>query len=320
MNKRHLIGFSLLLVIIISFYIAWINSLEPVDLENQNIINFNIPQSQSVRETINKLHEADLIRSKVAFFIYIRSKGIDKNIQAGNFELKKSYSAETIAEELTHGTQDIWVRILEGWRVEETGEYLEKTIGINKNEYMQNASEGFMFPDSYLVPVNTDVHTLIALMKDNYNSHVTSEILQKAQNKGLSETELITLASLVEREANNDNDRKIVAGILLKRLAANWPLQIDATVQYALGFQVDEKNWWKKNLTTEDLKLDSPYNTYLNTGLPKGPIASPSFSSISAVVNSQESSYWYYISDSKTIMHYAETIEEHEENIQKYLD
>ena len=130
------------------------------------------------------------------------------------------------------------------------------------------------------------------------------------------------MASLVEREAKHDDDRPVIAGIMLKRLKADWPLQIDATLQYALAnlrcIAKSSCDWWIVP-TAADKKINSAYNTYLNNGLPPAPICNPGLSSIKAVVNPQTNNYWFYISDSKGQMHYAKTIEEHNENIAKYL-
>ena len=132
--------------------------------------------------------------------------------------------------------------------------------------------------------------------------------------------QVLILASLVEREARQSSTREKVAGIILKRYLADWPLQIDATVQYVLGYQPNEKSWWKKELSEEDLKIDSPFNTYINKGLPPDPICNPSLSSIKAVINADENTpYWYYLTDNQGVMHYAITLEEHQNNINKYL-
>ena len=129
------------------------------------------------------------------------------------------------------------------------------------------------------------------------------------------------MASLVEREANSKDAKRQVASIIYKRFRNDWKLDIDATVQYALGYQEKEKDWWKKNLTQADLAIDSPYNTYKNPGLPPGPIASPGLDAIEAVLDADENTpYWFYISSADgSQMYYAQTIEEHNQNIQKHL-
>ena len=128
------------------------------------------------------------------------------------------------------------------------------------------------------------------------------------------------VASLVEKEARFPEDKKKVAGILIKRMKNDWMMQIDATIQYALGYQRKEKTWWKKDLTVDDIEVDNTYNTYKYKGLPPAPICNPGLDSIQAVANAEVSTpYWYYINDKKGVMHFATTLEEHNANIRKYL-
>ena len=142
----------------------------------------------------------------------------------------------------------------------------------------------------------------------------------KALKNGLTANEVVILASLIEKEALFDEDRQEIANIMLRRLKEGHKLQIDATVQYALGYQPAEKRWWKKSLTLEDLKFNSPYKTYLISGLPPTPISNPGKASLDAVVNaSADTPYLFYIHDSKGRTHYARNLAEHQRNIDKYL-
>jgi len=153
--------------------------------------------------------------------------------------------------------------------------------------------------------------SVVKKMTDTFDSKVKD----LENNSGFSFDQAIILASLIERETKTDEERPVVAGILIKRLNSGWPLQIDASVQYAVG---SEKEWWPV-LTLDDLSVKSGYNTYMNQGLPPTPIASPGLSSIKAAFNPEESDYWYYIHDTKGQIHYAKTLEEHNANIAKYL-
>ena len=140
----------------------------------------------------------------------------------------------------------------------------------------------------------------------------------------MDKNQVLILASLVEREAHHEKDRPIVAGILSKRLRNNWPLQVDASVQYALASKncpLSKANcqWWPQSLSEKDLKTQSSYNTYLYRGLPPAPICNPSLSSIKAVIFSQESPYWFYLSDKQGEIHYAVSDRQQAENIRKYL-
>ena len=161
---------------------------------------------------------------------------------------------------------------------------------------------------------------MIKIFEDNFNRRFDNELREKARNKGFTIEQVITLASLIEREARFAEDRQKVASVLLKRLENNMKLDIDATVQYLLGYQAEDKNWWKKELTLADLTVDSPYNTYKIAGLPASPIANPGLASIKAVVEADaDSPYLYYISDKSGHLHFAGTLEEHNENIRQYL-
>jgi len=177
--------------------------------------------------------------------------------------------------------------------------------------------EGFfgVYVNDKLVGVSTSIS-----INYNFNDKFDESLHTQARNKKLTEKQVLILASLVEREARQPATRQKVASIILKRYLNDMPLQIDATVQYALGYQINEKTWWKKDLTFDDLKIVSPYNTYINRGLPPEPICNPSLSSIKAVINADENTpYWYYLTDKNGVMHYAVTLEEHNNNVNKYL-
>jgi len=156
-------------------------------------------------------------------------------------------------------------------------------------------------------------------MKSNFNSKVTPEIRAGIEAQGLTFDEGLTLASIVEREGRTAEDRPVIAGILLKRLKEGWALETDATIQYLLGYQSEQKTWWKKAIFNSDKEIKSPYNTYKNTGLPPAPIASPGLESLRAVANPTPSNYWFYLHAPDGSVHYGATFEEHQENISRYL-
>lgn len=319
MRKRFFI-FFLILILILGVTLIWYqHSLSPVNNQDNTPIAFSISKGQSAKEIANQLQQKGLIRSPVAFFVYIRLTGLTTKIQAGNYHLKKTASTPEIAYELTHGTTDKWITLLEGWRAEEIADVIAQNFNIPQSEFLKLAKEGYLFPDSYLIPQETNAQEIINIILDNFQKKVTPEIIAKGQNQGLTLDQIITLASIIEREARQDQDRPIVADILIKRLKNNWPLQADATIQYALGYQPQEKTWWRKNLTKEDLEIDSPYNTYKYLGLPPTPISNPGLASIQAVVNPQPTDYWFYLSDKNGFLHFAKTHAQHEENIEKYL-
>ena len=159
-------------------------------------------------------------------------------------------------------------------------------------------------------------------MNSNFEKKYAELSNQAASN--LTKNQIVTLASMIERETITDEERPIVSGILIKRLENDWALQVDAAVQYAVANSKIKssssrlENYWE-TITKLDLEINSPFNTYKYTGLPPSPIANPGLSSLSAALNPQESSYWFYLHDPKGIIHYAEDIEGHNENVRKYL-
>jgi len=307
------------LVIGMSGLLWWGDGTSAVDVKDTTPKIFSVKTGESVRSVANRLSEEKLIRSPIAFFVLVKFMGLDDNIQAGDFRLNASMNAKSVAQELTHGIVDAWVTTLEGWRVEEIATKLAKELDIPEGEFLRVAREGYMFPDTYLIPRSATAAAIVSLLEDTFKTKITSEIINDAKKRGLTESEVIILASIVEREGRNDVDRPIIAGILLKRLQEKWPLQADATLQYALGYQSSEKSWWKKSLTVEDKKINSPFNTYEHFGLPPAPISNPGLASIRAVVYPVDSDYWYYLHDPKGVAHYAKTLEEHETNIKKFL-
>ncbi|RJQ35923.1 endolytic transglycosylase MltG [Candidatus Microgenomates bacterium] len=301
-----------------AFYLWWFLGLKAVNTSNKNQVIFVVQKGKGVREIANKLKQEELIKDPVVFFLLIKKLGLDGKIQAGDFRLSPSMSAQDIANALTHGTVDEWITIPEGKRADEIADMLKAKIPTYEESWrdLLNKNEGYLFPDTYLIPKDTDINLILSIMKNNFEKKIAS--IPNIDKSNLSKKEIITVASLVEREAKLAKDRPLVASVILNRYDISMPLQIDATIQYALGFQKSENTWWKKALTITDLKIDSPYNTYLHTGLPPTPIANPGFEVINSVVNPAQTDYLYYISDSTGQNHYAKTLNEHNANIKKY--
>lgn len=294
----------------------WKLQLSPVNSKDQEARNIIIPKGQSVTQTADQLKKENVIRSPLVFKIYIKQQGSSGKIQAGTFKLSPSMSTPQIVEALGSGALEIWVTLPEGWRVEEMAQRIAKELDKNSEEFVTNSKEGYMFPDTYLFPKEITIIQVAKILRDNFEKKFTPELRAKIKAQGLTEEEGVILASIVEREARSDKVRIEVASILLKRLNIDMGLNADATLQYALGYQQGEKSWWKRQLTREDKKVDSPYNTYLHRGLPPAPICNPGLSSLQAVANADPTTpYLYYYHDSKGNSHYAKTLEEHNENI-----
>jgi UPF0755 protein len=214
---------------------------------------------------------------------------------------------------------DVWVTTLEGWRNEEIATKLAQELGVPESEFLKVAREGYMFPDTYLIPREASAGAIVNLFYDTFNKKITDQMRADSKKSGLPLHELIVMASIVEKEGKTSNDRPVIAGILFNRLENDMPLQVDATLQYIRGYDSVEKTWWRKAIGDEDKKINSPYNTYIHIGLPPEPIANPGIEAIQAVIYPKKTEYLYYIHDSKGLPHYAKTLSEHEKNVATYL-
>jgi UPF0755 protein len=312
------IGFVGSFFIIIGGILYYKAALKRSPSKNSEMQKFMIEQGQGVAETAQKLEDEGLINSSNLFKIYLRLNNLAGNLQAGEYSIPKNLNLIALVDMLQHGTFAKKITIIEGLRREEVAEVFEKELSIAQSEFLYTSDglEGRLFPETYFFEKDTTVQDIVGKMFATFENKLTSEIQAQARVKGLSEDELIIMASIVEREVATEADRAIVAGILIKRWEADWPLQADATVQYAMGTPDD---WWPKSLNADNLDTDSPFNTRKNPGLPPSPICSPSLSSIKATANCVETVYWYYLTDEDGVTHYAETLDEHNDNIEKYL-
>ncbi|KKS46053.1 hypothetical protein A3J20_04520 [Candidatus Gottesmanbacteria bacterium RIFCSPLOWO2_02_FULL_42_29] len=320
MKKKLPVLFVFLLIILIPLFLWWQQAAKAVNKADSALISFTISQGETVRQVADRLEKEGLIRSTVAFFLKARFTPLGQNIQAGDFVLSPSMELSTIAESLQHGTTDVRITIPEGWRNEEIAMKISREFGLPESEFLKVAKEGYMFPDTYLIPKETAASEIGAMFLSNFDKKVKTLDLAKMEEKELTLDSLIKIASLVEREAKLNEDRPMVASVILNRLDLGMKLDIDATVQYALGFQPAQKNWWKKNLTLADLEIDSPYNTYIIAGLPPTAIANPGLAAINAVLETPDTAYLYYIADSSGKSHFAADLESHQRNIAKYLN
>jgi UPF0755 protein len=311
-----------LLVIIVIFalgaFLWWNNGLSPVNASDKTPKIFVVKKGEDVRKIANNLKTQGLIKDPIVFFLLTKQEGIDKQIQAGDFRLNPSMSAQEVASNLTHGTLDIWVTFPEGLRADEIADILKaKAPSYNESWRAQlEQNEGYLFPDTYLIPRDADINLIISLLKNNFAEKFAS--VKNSKTSTLSDADSITIASIIEREAVFEQDRPIVASVMINRLDLGMALGVDPTIQYAVGFDPQTKSWWKKDLTVDDLAINSPFNTRKVVGLPPTPISNPGLSAIKAALNPANSNYLYYYSDKQGHLHFATTLEGHNANIKKY--
>lgn len=290
---------------------------------NQGVKPFVVNKGESLISISTRLEREEIIRSKWLFLIILKLKGQQSSIQAGSFKVDSDSSVDQIIVALQKGRLDLPVTILEGWRREQSALKLEQELGISASEFLSlpGAKEGYLFPDTYLFPAGVLAQKALSVIIENFEQK-WQQVKKKAVNKNLSRDQIVILASLVEREARTEKDRRVVAGILVKRLQSDWPLQVDASVQYAKASSVcslqSKCDWWPV-VTGRDLEINSPYNSYQQTSLPPTPICSPSLFSLMAVADYQETDYWFYLSDLEGKTHFAKTLAEHNQNVIKYL-
>lgn len=314
----------------------WNTSSFPADSQAKEEKKFLIIRGEAAGSIAKKLKQSGLIKSDLAFRLYLRFTNQEKSIQPGTYELSPSKNLKEIVSILTSGPKEIWVTYPEGLRREEVAARTIKALAMDDQqarvfwqEFMQTTEEmeGFLFPETYLFAKDVTGIKVANKLKETFDLKVTEQMIEDGKAQGLSLIQILTIASIVERETLTEEERPIVAGILLKRLESGWPLQTDATLQYITGIRrcgrsltnpILDCSWWSVP-AVEDKKLVSAYNTYTNTGLPPAPIANPSLSSVKAVIYPQDSPYWYYLHDSKGGIHYGRTIEEHGENIRNHI-
>lgn len=311
--------FAMLIVVIGIFFAGYLLRL-PVDKNDKTPVIFVVNPNEGVSSIADRLEKEGLIRNRYVFLFEVRRFNLGPKIQAGDFRLTKSATPAQIATELTTGTLDVWIQLIEGWRAEEIAEKLKATLPTYDDSWLPKLKkhEGRLFPDTYLIPKDADINLVVKILTDTFDAKLAT-LEENTGANDLSLADAIILASIVEREARSYEVRQQVANILLKRLTIGMKLDADATVQYALGFQRNENSWWKKSLTLDDLAVRSPYNTYRNAGSPPGPICNPSLSSLKAVFNaSANTPYLYYFHDTAGNSYYAETLEEHNANVNNH--
>ena len=332
-RKVFLVPILLIFLVIIAAtgsFFWWKNNSQPVSTDKETK-DFVVAKGRGATQIAQELYKQGLIRSPLAFKFYIQFKGKAEDIQAGRYSLTESAAIPEIVTLLTKGPKDLWVTVPEGLRHEEIAERFIQGLakeGEEAEEFRQEfisaskSSEGYLFPDTYLFPREANASIVISSMRDTFDKK-TKDIKSTATSK-LNWNQIVTLASIIERETKIGEERSIVAGILMNRLNIGMALQADAAVQYAVSnakcqiLNAKCNDWWPI-LTLEDLQIDSPFNTYKYQGLPPSPISNPGLSSIEAAVKPADTEYIYYIHDPEGNIHYAKTLAEHNENVRKYL-
>ncbi len=290
-----------------------------------------IPPRTSSATVSKILYEHGLVRAPLVFQIYSRLKGVDDKLKAGRYSFSLTQGVPEITAQLVKGPKVVVFTIPEGFTVYQIADLLDRRGLTEKEAFLKAAAtanfnysfltslpkdsrrlEGYLFPDTYQVNYGTGAPKIIEMMLARFNRTVKNLNYEKqAQQAGLTLHQAVIIASLVEREAKKETERPIIAGVIMNRLQKRMPLQVDATVQYALGSQ-------RAKLYYRDLQVDSPYNTYKISGLPPGPIACPGESSLLAAVKPSTVSYLYYVAKPDGSHAFADTLAAHNINRKRY--
>lgn len=315
------------------------NQLQP-PAGSGKAVEVDIPEGANASVVGQKLHDLNMIKNPTLFKWYLSYQGSSANLKAGKYYVTQGMTMEEIARVLVEGDakyNTVKFTIPEGLTIEQIADVLVKqNLVSDKQAFLNEADngtfeypfvqaiptnagikhrlEGYLFPDTYEVFQDATPHQIINTMLKQTDSLLTPEWQDQMKKQGLTVHTALTIASLVEREAKVEKERPIISGVIQNRLKANPPmkLQIDATVQYALGKT-------KETLLYKDLEIESPYNTYLHDGLPPGPIASPGRDSIQAALYPAVHDFYFYVTknDGTGEHYFAHSYEEHQKNIAK---
>lgn len=334
---RRFFSYSIIIVLILISYLAvqyWKALLLPVEpLSGAGEVSVSIPENTSCGAISKMLYEKGLVRGPAVVSIYARLQKVDQSLKPGRYLLSRGQSVPEMVKFLGTGPPDlIVITVPEGYNLSQLAALLEqkgitdgrefkssldryqKNNGLIKKIPPGRGLEGYLFPDTYHIGSSTSGEQVIGMMLERFESEIkTLDYERKAQEKNLTLHQAVTIASMIEGEAAVSGERPLIAGVIHNRLRLGMPLQIDATVKYALGGQ-------SKKIYYKDLEVDSPYNTYKVSGLPPGPINSPGQASLKAALEPAQTDYLYYVAKPDGTHAFAASLEGHNNNRKMYQD
>lgn len=311
--------------------------------------HFVVAQGERTSAIAQRLKDAGFVHSALLFRVSLRLSGLAAKIQPGVHDLGGARSYGDIAKTLSSGgvsERELTLTIPEGWTIadingelgrigftdvarltEFTGvpgvDNLAISRTLHQNDWKADFNflkdkpdgaslEGYLFPDTYRIYADGAAQDVVRRLLDGFDRKLTPELRSEIARQGKTIFDVVTMASIIEREVRDDPDRAIVADIFWRRLDAGMPLQADSTVNYVTGKGI-------ASVTFDDTQIDSRYNTYKYRGMPFGPISNPGLASLVATLRPQANQYWYFLTDANGAVHYAKTLDEHNRNKAKYL-
>ncbi len=346
MSKKGIIlGYLVFAVIVIVLYFSFQNSspgVSIIDKQDIEAITVLVEKGEGLKEIGQKLKDQGLIDNVKTFELYAFLSRAKNKFWPGEYKVEIGMGLKDLIKILIKSplAQEREITFIEGLTNKEIAEFLKEQEIISKEEFLIELNlvsqdqetldkydflpevveksfkdamlQGFLFPDTYRFYKETTAEAIIKKMLDNFNEKIDIELRQKAEQAGRSLFEIIIMASIIEKEAPLDQDRRLIADVFWRRLEVGWALESCATINYILGYP-------KARLSIEDTRIPSPYNTYINAGLPPGPINSPSLSSIKAALSPLENDYCCFLSTDEGEMIFSQTVEEHNRNKSIYL-
>ena len=340
MKKLIFIIILLILIALCGFYFVYNYNIGVNNIGNSEDVIFKVASGESVKQIAENLFKQDLIRSKFYFLLYVKNQDKENALQAGEYNLNSLISIKDVVLALASGralSRETDVKIIEGWRLTDIGEHLEKEGISTKQKFLsltESASdwpfdfekpkalnaipnntslEGFLFPDTYRIYRDDNELIVIKKMINNFADKFTAEMAEDAAKQGRDIFEIVTMASIIEKEVRGHEDMRVVSGLFWNRIKNRQGLESCATLAYILGID-------KQIYSLDDTNIKSDYNTYQNLGLPPGPICNPGLNAIKAAIYPIDSEYNYFLSRSdngETV--FSKTYQEHLRNKAKYL-
>jgi UPF0755 protein len=325
--KKNIVIITAGILLLWCTYIA-IEFLMPLPIGNRNI-EIEIPEGATFRQAVEIFSKEGLIKDKILFLFVGRMSGLDRKIRAGYYSIYGSVSPIDILKMLKNGQIiEYEITIVEGDSLKEVAEKLSEKGVISIEDFMKLSSdkdfldfynieaptfEGYLFPDTYKIPKGMEPDDVIGMMISRMREEYSDELQERASEIGFSERDVLTLASIIEKEAETDKERPIISAVYHNRLKRRIPLQADPTAIYGIKS-------FGEGITSRDLRRKTPYNTYMFKGLPKGPICSPGIKSIIATLYPADVPYMYFVSNNDGTHHFSVTAEEHEAAVKLYRE
>ena len=317
-NYITIINYFKYLILAVFFFYSIIIIWPQNNLKKE--ITFQIPSGSSLNKVSKILKKNRIIKNETFFILAVKLMGYEKKLQAGKFNLQKKTNNFQLIKKLVYGNESlVSVTVLEGWSLTQISQEIEKKIGIKHMDFLEvsrhpqllkklgivaTSIEGYLFPDTYFFSEGVRPESIIETMVFQFKKNFSTDFKNRMREIGFNEIEVITLASIIEGEAIFDIERSKVSSVYHNRLKKGMKLQADPTIQYIIEGP-------PRRLLNKDLKIESPYNTYLNYGLPPGPINNPGLQSIKAALFPKETNFYYFVAKGDGYHTFTQTEKEH---------